>query len=31
VWVLSWRSDQIIEIREYKNEAEALEAAELED
>jgi ketosteroid isomerase-like protein len=28
-WVLSWRSDKIIEIREYKNEAEALEAAEL--
>jgi ketosteroid isomerase-like protein len=24
VWVFSWRSDKIIEIREYKNKAEAL-------
>jgi ketosteroid isomerase-like protein len=31
VWVLGWRSDKIIEIREYKNKAEALEAAELKD
>jgi ketosteroid isomerase-like protein len=30
-WVLSWRSDKIIEIRAYKNKAEALEAAELKD
>lgn len=29
VWVLSWRRDKIIEIREYKNKAEAFEAAEL--
>ena len=27
-WVLSWRSDKIIEIREYKNKAEALKAVE---
>jgi ketosteroid isomerase-like protein len=31
VWVLSWRSDQIIEMREYQNKAEALDAAELKD
>jgi ketosteroid isomerase-like protein len=31
VWVVSWRSDKIIEIREYKNKAEALESAQLED
>jgi ketosteroid isomerase-like protein len=31
VWVLSWRSDKIIEIREYQDKVEALEAAELED
>jgi ketosteroid isomerase-like protein len=31
VWVLSWRSDKIIEIRAYKNKAEALEARELKD
>jgi ketosteroid isomerase-like protein len=30
VWVLSWRSEKIIEIREYKTKADALEAAELE-
>jgi ketosteroid isomerase-like protein len=28
VWVLSWRGDQIIEIREYKNKSEALSAVE---
>jgi ketosteroid isomerase-like protein len=28
VWVLSWRGDRIIEISEYKNEAEALKAVE---
>jgi ketosteroid isomerase-like protein len=28
VWVLSWRGDRIIEIYEYKNEAEALKAVE---
>jgi hypothetical protein len=31
VWVRGWRSDKIIELREYKNKAEALEAAELKD
>jgi ketosteroid isomerase-like protein len=30
VWVLSWRGDRIIEIREYKNKAEALKAVGLE-
>ena len=28
VWVLSWHGDRIIEIREYKNKAEALKAVE---
>jgi ketosteroid isomerase-like protein len=28
VWVLSWRGDRIIKIREYKNKAEALKAVE---
>jgi len=28
VWVLSWRGDRIIEIREYKNKAEAVKAVE---
>jgi ketosteroid isomerase-like protein len=31
VWVLSWRCDRIIEIREYKNKAEALNAVESGD
>jgi ketosteroid isomerase-like protein len=31
VWVLSWRDDRIIEIREYKNKPEALEAVGLEE
>jgi ketosteroid isomerase-like protein len=30
VWVFSWRSDKIIEIREYKNKAEALKTVGLE-
>ena len=30
VWVLSWRGDRIIGIREYKNKAEALKAEGLE-
>jgi ketosteroid isomerase-like protein len=28
VWVLGWRGDRLIEIREYKDEAEALKAVE---
>jgi ketosteroid isomerase-like protein len=28
VWVLKWRGDRIIEIREYKNKAEALKGIE---
>jgi ketosteroid isomerase-like protein len=28
VWVLTWRGDRIIEIREYNNKAEALKAVE---
>ena len=28
VWVLSWRGDRIIKIREYKNKVEALKAVE---
>ena len=31
VWVLSWRGDRIIEIREYKKKAEALKAVRLEE
>jgi ketosteroid isomerase-like protein len=31
VWVLSWLGDKIIEIREYRNKAEALEAAEVDE
>ena len=31
VWVLSWRDDRIIQIREYKNKAEALKAVGLEE
>ena len=31
VWVLTWRGDRIIEIREYKNKAEALNAVESGD
>jgi ketosteroid isomerase-like protein len=31
VWVLSWRGDRIIEIRQYKNKAEALKAVRLEE
>jgi ketosteroid isomerase-like protein len=31
VWVLSWRDDRIIQIREYKNKPEALKAVGLEE